>query len=52
MFEEIEHGSTNQPDVVRLVDCNTRNRNVTPVQEYSVVGASGKFMFGNLMIHF
>ena len=38
VFEEIEHGSTNQPDVVRLVDCNTRNRNMTPVQDYSIVG--------------
>ena len=42
VFEEIDHGNSNQPDVVRLVDCNTRNRNATPVQDYSYVGQSGK----------
>ena len=41
VFEEIDHGNSNQPDVVRLVDCNTRNRNATPVQDYSYVPQSG-----------
>jgi len=40
VFEEIDHGNSNQPDVVRLVDCNTRNRNATPVQDYSYVPQS------------
>ena len=45
VFEEIDHGNSNQPDVVRLVDCNTRNRNATPVQDYSYVAQSGKSFF-------